>query len=460
MFDVVIAGARVLDPETGRDESLNVGIAGTAIAVLSASPLQGARVLEGSGLVLAPGFIDIHTHEDLQETPGRSFEMPRETAACALRTGNTTILGGNCGGSNYPVGKYLEAQNAEHLPINCLTLVGNSTLRKVLGLDEYATAGPSQIAAMKDLACAALDEGAQGISFGLQYAPGTSFAELLALCEAVREKDKFFAVHMRYDTPLRAVETVEEVISAALITGAALQISHYAANVYGHADGAAKNGGGNIDITARLIEESGADIRADVYPYDTWATGIRSAVFDQGFEDFNFNVTDLELLSGPLAGRYCTQELFDSLRHAPQETAVACHNAIPMKDIEAAYRLPFVCLGSDASMSLSADGHRKGHPRGAGSPARFLQEFVREKKILSLMEGIRKLTLIPARRLGLGRKGRLQEGMDADLCLFDPGTITDRAAYGMDVCALAPAGIRAVIVGGKVAYEGSDPADR
>jgi N-acyl-D-amino-acid deacylase len=456
-FDLVIAGARVLDPETSRDELLHVGIRGSVIAALSGSPLRGARTLEGAGLVLAPGFIDIHTHEDLVELPGEAhFRLPRETAASALRTGNTTILGGNCGGSNYPVGNYLEALGQAALPITCLTLVGNSTLRKVLGLDEYDLAGPSQIAAMKDLARSAMDEGARGISFGLQYAPGTSFAEVLALCEAVRERGAFFAVHMRYDTPPRAVETVEEVIAAARITGAALQISHYAANVYG----TAANGGSNIEMTARLIEESGADIRADVYPYDTWATGIRSAVFDQGFEDFNFNVTDLEILSGPLTGRYCTQELFDSLRHAPAETAVACHNAIPLKDIEAAYRLPFVCLGSDGAVGLSADGHRKGHPRAAGSPARFLREFVREKKLFSLMEGIRKLSLIPAQRLGLERKGRLQEGKDADLCLFDPETIGDRAAYGVDVCALAPEGIRAVIAGGKVAYEGTDPAGR
>jgi N-acyl-D-amino-acid deacylase len=294
-----------------------------------------------------------------------------------------------------------------------------------------------------------MDEGALGISFGLQYSPGTSFAELLALCAAARERGRFFAVHMRYDTPGHAVESVEELIAAARITGAALQISHYAANVYG----TAKNGGGNIEITARLIEESGADILADVYPYDTWATGIRSAVFDKGFDDFNFNVTDLEILSGPLAGRRCTQEIFDSLRHAPQETTVACHNAIPMRDIEAAYRLPFVCLASDAIMAVSPEGRKKGHPRAAGSPARFLREFVREKKLITLMEGIRKLSLIPARRLGLSRKGRLQEGCDADLCLFDPETICDRADYGIN-CALAPSGIRAVIVGGKLAYEG------
>jgi N-acyl-D-amino-acid deacylase len=455
-FDLVIAGARVLDPETGRDELLNVGLERGLIAALSTNPLRGKRVLEARGLALAPGFIDIHTHEDFRETQApNKFRIPRETAACALRSGTTTIVGGNCGGSNYPVGKYLETLEAEGLPITCLTLMGNSTLRKILGLDEYDGASPSQIAAMKDLARSAMDEGARGISFGLQYAPGTSFAEILALCEAVREKDRFFAVHMRYDTPSRAVETVEEVIAAARITGAALQISHYAANVYGRA----KNGDSNIEITAGLIEESGADIKADMYPYDTWATGIRSAVFDHGFEDFNFNVTDLEILSGPRAGQYCSREIFEELRHAPVETAVACHHAIPMGDIEAAYRLPFVCLGSDAAIALSADGHRNGHPRAAGSPARFLREFVREKKRFSLMEGIRKLTLIPAQRLGLNRKGRLREGCDGDLCLFDPETIGDRSAYGIDVCALAPQGIRAVVVNGSVAYEGTDISD-
>jgi N-acyl-D-amino-acid deacylase len=300
---------------------------------------------------------------------------------------------------------------------------------------------------MKDMALAALDEGAAGLSFGLQYAPGTSFGEVLALCAAVKEKGKFFAVHMRYDVPPRAREALEEVIAAARITGAAMEISHLAANVYG---------GDNIALAAKLIGESGADINADVYPYDTWATGIRSAVFDLGFENFNFTVTDLEILSGPLAGQYCTQELFEELRRAPGETAVACHNAIPLKDIEDAYRLPFVCLGSDAILSLGPEGQKKGHPRLAGSPARFLREFVREKKLFSLAEGIKKLTLIPANRLGLSRKGRVQPGCDADLTLFDPENITDTAAFGVDVCALPPRGIKAVIRGGKIVYRPGD----
>jgi N-acyl-D-amino-acid deacylase len=255
---------------------------------------------------------------------------------------------------------------------------------------------------------------------------------------------------MRHDTPRRALETVEEVAAAARVTGAALQISHYAANVYG----ASKDGQRNLALTSRLLEDSGIDFGADMYPYDAWATYIKSAVFDNGFDDFNFGVGDLELLSGPRAGQYCTAEVFEELRHAAEDTTVACHNAIPPEDLEAVYRLPFVCPASDALMSIGAGGLRKAHPRAAGSPARFLREFVREKQLFSLMEGLRKLTLLPADRLGLVKKGRIQEGCDADLCLFDPATITDRAGFDMDTCTLPPAGIKAVICGGRVVFRG------
>jgi N-acyl-D-amino-acid deacylase len=317
-------------------------------------------------------------------------------------------------------------------------------LRAAVGLDNYGEASPSQIAQMKALTLVALDEGAVGVSFGLQYAPGTSFAEFIALAGAAAEKSKFIAVHMRHDTPPKAIETVQEVIAACRISGAALQISHLAANVYG---------GNNLDEAVRLLAGSGIDFTADMYPYNVWATGLKSAVFDNGFDDFNFGVEDLEILSGPRAGQRCTGESFRELRLAEEETAVACHNAIPMADVEEAYKLPFVCVGSDSHLTVDG-GKAKGHPRSAGSPARFLREFVREKKLISLPEGIKKLTLIPAKRCALSRKGRVQEGCDADLCLFDPLTITDKAGFGPETCALPPTGIKCVIVAGRVAYEG------
>jgi N-acyl-D-amino-acid deacylase len=446
-YDTVITGARVVDPETGTDEVLHLGIENGVIAALSRNDLSGKNEIDGQGLILVPGFIDIHTHEDITEGEKESFRIPRQTAACALRTGNTVILGGNCGGSNYPTSGYLEAVKKASLPIICPTLIGNITLREQIGLGNYDAASPAQVARLKDLAAAALDEGAAGISFGLQYAPGTGFDELLALARAAAEKNKFFAVHMRYDTPLKAVLTLEEVIAAAKISGAPLQISHLAANVYGKDI----SGNRNILVAADMIgaaRQGGADITADLYPYDTWATGIKSAVFDHGFDEFNFNVEDLEILSGEHAGQYCTQELFEQLRKAEKNTSVACHNAIPMEDIETAYTLEFTCVASDAVISTGG-GHIKGHPRSSSSPARFLREFVREKKLFPLLEGIRKLTLVPAQRLGLEKKGRIREGCDADLVLFDFKSITDRAGFGVGICALPPEGIKHVFISGK-----------
>jgi N-acyl-D-amino-acid deacylase len=458
LYDTVIAGARVIDPETGTDEILNAGISGGSIAALSRNSLAGEKEIDGGGLVLAPGFIDIHTHEDtIENGPGplnkpleNQFFFPNVISACAMRTGNTFIVGGNCGYSNYPMGAYLQKLEALKLPIGYMSLAGNISLRQRLGLGEYDKASPVQIEKLKRMAAAALEEGAAGISFGLQYAPGTEFGELIALCSAVAEAGKFFAVHMRYDVPALALAGVEEVLAAAKITGAALQISHLASNVYG------KNASGenNIEKAALLIDEArkgGANVYADVYPYDTWATTIQSTVFDQGVDEFNFGIEDLELISGEMAGRYCTPELFEKLRNAPEDTMVACHNAMPFADIEAAYKLEYACVGSDALLTLSGD-HIKGHPRSAGSPARFLKEFVREKKSFSLIEGLRKLTLNPAQRLGLEKKGRVREGCDADLVLFDFEKIADRASYGVDNCALPSEGIRAVIAGGALVY--------
>ena len=444
MFDCVISGSRVIDPETGRDEILSVGIQEGRIAALSGNELSGSRRINGKGLVLSPGFIDIHIHEDgLDTDTEEAFRLPQRLSESALRTGYTTIVGGNCGSGNYPMGDYLQELGKAKLPINCLSLLGNMNLRTAVGLDNYTEASPFQIARMITLALAALDEGAIGISFGLQYAPGTSFAELIALAGAAAEKNKFIAVHMRHDTPPKAIETVQETIAACRISGAALQISHLAANVYGR---------DNLAEAVRLLAGSGLDFTADVYPYNVWATGLQSAVFDNGFGNFNFGVEDLEILSGPRAGQRCTEESFRELRVAAQDTAVACHNAMPMADVEQAYKLPFVFVASDARLSVDS-GRVKGHPRAVSSPARFLREFVREKKIISLPEGIKKLSLIPAVRCALSRKGRIQEGCDADLCLFDPETITDKADFGPETCALPPTGIKCVIVAGRIMYE-------
>jgi N-acyl-D-amino-acid deacylase len=338
-------------------------------------------------------------------------------------------------------GQYYRAVRAHRLPTNCYTLIGNVTLREMVGLGRYDTASPEQVKKMEALCRRALEEGALGVSFGLQYAPGTALPEEEALFSLAAQYDRYVAVHMRYDFPTKALDAVEEVVTLAEKTGAKLQISHLPANVYGD---------DNIKKAAARILSSKADVSCDVYPYNVWATSIQSAVFDAGFDNFNFNVTDLELVNGEYAGQYCTPELFERLRTAEHDTVVACHNAMPIEDVEAAYRLPFAMVGSDAMMQQSPDGTINGHPRGAGSPAKFLREFVREKQLISLPDAIAKLTLLPANRCGLKTKGRLQPGCDADIVLFDYDAVRENAAFGPDVCAAAPDGFVLVMTDGEI----------
>ena len=443
MFDLCINAVRAIDPETGLDTVLNIGLKDGRIAALGTDAMPAVRELNGEGLIAAPGFIDIHAHEDTSTLKETQPSLPVQTAQCALKTGYTTIITGNCGMSYLSVAQYEKSVKERHLPIDCKTLIGNVALRHLVGLGNYDKAAPKQIERMVMLCREAFHEGAVGVSFGLQYAPGTLYEEAKALFEVAAQFNKYAAVHMRYDFPSKALETVEEVVSLAETTGAKLQISHLSANVYGD---------DNIKKAAHRIAASPADITCDVYPYNVWATSVRSAVFDDGFKNFNFDVTDLEILTGNYAGQYCTPLLFEQLRTAQHDVMVACHNAMPIEDVEAAYQLPFVMVGSDGQMETTPAGVVLGHPRGAGSPAKFLREFVREKRLFPLQEGIKKLTLLPADRCGFSSKGRLQVGCDADIVLFDFNTIAEKAAFGPNVCAAPPIGIACVIVGGEVRY--------
>lgn len=453
MFDLCIYNTRIMDPESGRDFFGAIAVQGEAIAAIDDScgterpSFQAAVVIDAKGMVTSPGFIDIHTHEDDISDKNRLM-LPQATAYTMLRTGVTTMITGNCGSSSISPKEYREAVTRGNYPINCYTLTGNATLRRQAGLGPYDPAGADQIETMCVCCRKAFEEGALGLSFGLQYDPATGYEEEEALCRVAAEYDRMVAIHMRYDYPEKVRETVEEVIKLSEATGARFQISHLAANVYGRG----ADGGSNVAWTDERIRGSKLDIACDMYPYNVWSTVLQSAVFDEGFDNFNFGVEDLEILNGEYAGQFCTQELFDRLRKEPDDIMVACHNAMPIKDVEAVYCLPYAMLGSDGQIEMTKEGHLKGHPRGAGSPAKFLREFVREKKLFPLMTGLAKLTCLPATRLKLSHKGRLAVGCDADLTVFDPDTIAERAGFGVDECGKAPEGIGYVIVGGQIRY--------
>lgn len=443
MYDLLIKKARIIDPESGRDFIGDLAVSAGKIAGLADElGSEAAELINGDGKILSPGFIDIHAHEDIITETVSANCLPVETAGAAAKQGITTLVTGNCGNSPFPVGEYRELLKKSGIEINTPLLVGNITLRIAAGAeDRYAPATAEQLAEMLRLEQQAFDEGALGISFGLEYCPGTDKPEILALAKKAAENGKIMAVHMRYDYPSKALETVKEVLEIAEETGVSLQISHFAANVYGC---------GNVEAADRLIQQSKARVSCDVYPYNAWATSIKSSVFDEGFRNFNFGVEDLEIVTGKYYGRYCTQELFDEIRSGDGEDAmVVCHNAMPPEDVDKAYCLPYAMMGSDSELMKLPQGIYLGHPRSSSAAVKFLSEYVRDRKLMDLMTGLAKLTVMPAEKLGLSNKGRLKPGADADLVLFDYEGLKVNAEFGVNVCALAPDGIEAVVVGGK-----------
>ena len=456
LYDLVIENGRVIDPESNRDEVLSMGITDGRIQSMTLEKLAGRQVIDAAGCVISPGFIDIHTHEDYAVVPSANEEenksLPKLTADVMLRAGVTTMLGGNCGIGVYPFEPYYQKISTSTLPIHYLALIGHSALREWLGIGRYHKPSLQERELLREMVREGLKMGFPGVSFGLQYAPGTTKEEMMDAAEIIREYDGFLAVHMRYDYPSMAEAAVAEMMEILEETGVRMQLSHLAANIYGK-DHMKRT----LDIMQKM-NERGFDVRADMYPYDTWATGIQSAVFDgDPFRIYEFTYEDIEILTGPWEGTRCTPELFSLLREAGEDTTVACHGATPWADIVQALRHPLVFMGSDAIISRdNALGAIKGHPRSSGSTARFLRRFAIEENLLDLKTALAKLTIDPANRLKLASKGRLQEDKDADIVIFKPEELMEKGGYGMDICALPPEGIRYVIVNGKLAYTWED----
>jgi N-acyl-D-amino-acid deacylase len=452
-FDTVIENGRVLDCETRTDGILNIGISDGRIAAVTAQKINGRRCIDASNLVVSAGFIDIHTHEDDSFTSMQSRDdislSPTETAKSALACGVTSIVGGNCGHSSFPMGAHVGVIAGRPLPCNYGTLVGYGTVRRRFLGGERSVPDASEARRIGEALAESLARGALGISFGLQYCPDIRREEILAAAKIASHRNRFLAFHLRYDYPARAQAAFDEVAAAAR-AGVAVQISHLAANIYGN---------GHLERALAAMEKlqaEGADITADVYPYDAWGTGIKSEVFSRGWRRrYAFSYEDIEVVGGEHAGRRCTPGLFAALRRRREDTFVVCHGAVPDTDLRTALESSLVMVASDGSLSRDADtGALVGHPRGAGSAPRLLGRLVRERRWLSLPEALGKLTLLPARRLGLAAKGRCQVGKDADLTIFDPESIIDTSRFGAAVCAAPPRGVAYVLIGGEIAWQG------
>jgi dihydroorotase len=404
-YDVVITGGRVMDPASGTDRVADVGIRRMEVVTTRGRGLKGQQTLDARGKVVAPGFVDILSNSHPE---GNRYK---------LMDGVTTVISTH-GGPLDPVAQLAAQEASGRLTLNAGTVVGHGTLRTAAGAkDRNKPATPEQVARMVELAEEAHQQGALGVGFGIEYIPGTSGQEVVALTQVAARHNTSVHAHIRLPDLLDPFQGINELIAASAATGARVQVVHI----------------GSMAIRRQkealaLLDAArarGIDIAADIYPYDAWMAPIQSAIFDPGWQEkYLLDFRDLVWVK---TGERVTAETFPKFR--AEGGHVACHQ-IPEADIELALRHPAVSVASDGYIGEGAVSH----PRGAGTFARVLGRYVRERKVLSLMDALRKMTVQPVQRLeggapALRKKGRLSPGMDADITIFDPATVIDRATF-------------------------------
>ena len=431
-FDIVLANGRVMDPESNLDAVRYIGIRNGKIAAISTRPLRGRTMIDAKGLVVAPGFIDLHSH-------GQDDENYRYKA----RDGVTTALEMEVGVS--PVAAWYAQREGKSL-INFGATVGHIPVKMAVmkdtggflprdnALNRRST--PDEVRQVTDLIKQGLDEGALGIGFGINYVPTTTRAEVFDLFAVAAERGVANYVHVRHAgavEPGSAIGALQEVLADAAGTGASLHVVHITSTCLRQ-----------TAICLSMIEGAalrGLDVTTEAYPYTATQTRLESAIYDEGWQErLGITFKDLQWVT---TGERLTAETFARYR---KEGGSVIGHSIPEEISRLAAANPRVMVASDGLIE-----NRLGHPRGAGTFARVLGVYVREQKALSLMDAISKMSLLPAQRLAkivpaMRSKGRVKVGADADLTIFDPATVIDRATFEQP--ALFSEGIRHVLVGG------------
>ena len=439
-YDVVIHGGRVLDPETGLDAVREVGISGQKIARISESPLTGTRTIDAHGLVVAPGFIDLHQHGQDPDSQ-RLKALDGVTTALELEIGAPDVaafLQSKAGKSLINYGS-----SASHVAARADAFQAPLTYPEIIPKSGPATNGtvtPDQFHAIESRLEHEIAAGALGIGMGLQYTPGATRSEVIHVFSVAAHHHVPIFVHVRSTgrlEPGSSVESISEVIGAAAITGAPLHIVHI-------------NSVCLKDILECLDMLAGArerrlDVTAEAYPYAAGMTYINSALFNPGWQE-KLGIAYGELML-PDTGERLTKERFDELHNASESHLVVIFNNTEQAD-DAAVTNPLIMIASDGA---------KGHPRNAGTYSRVLARYVRSQHSLTLMEAIRKMSLMPAQRLETSTPqardlGRLQEGKAADIVVFDPENISDRSTYSAPT--QPSIGVRYLLVGGVLAIDG------
>jgi N-acyl-D-amino-acid deacylase len=488
-FDILIRNARVIDGTGNPWFRADVGVRDGRIAALGR--LSGAtayREINAGGRVVAPGFIDVHTHVE-----GGIEKVPR--ADNYIADGVTTIVTGNCGGSKLNLAEWFPELERKGLGLNVASLIGHNTVRREVMGTANRQASPDEIGMMRRLVDKAMQDGAVGFSTGLIYIPGTyaNTAEVVQLAKAAAQHGGVYASHMR-DEGEKVLEAIEEAVTVGREAGMPVQLSHFKIDnrkLWGSA-------GKSIALVEKFRRE-GVDVVVDQYPYERSSTNLGITLPSWALADGDEKVK--ERLNDPVARRKILSEMLEkarrlghddysyatvasfppdrsydgktiseinALRQRPKtieaeaETildllgkggAQMIYHSMGEADVANILRYPNTGIASDGGVREFGVGMP--HPRSYGTNARVLAEYVRKRGVITLEDAIRRMTALPARTFRFRDRGLVQEGLAADLVVFDPDRVQDKATF--EAPHQLSEGFDFVLVNGKIAVEDGKP---
>ena len=488
IYDLIIKEGEVYDGTGSEGVIIDIAIKDDFIVKIGyLDNAKAKRVINAKGLVVAPGFIDVHTHlEPL---------MRLSNCESHIRQGVTTSIGGPDGSSPWPFGKYLDSLKKIGVGMNVGYLIGHNTVRKnIMGL-ENRTPSSEELDKMKQQIIMGMDEGAFGISTGLKYLPGnfSQIDEVISLSKEASKKGGIYTSHLR-DEGLNVISAVQEAINISKEANIPVVLTHH--KLIGKPMWGKSNKTLDLVDSARMV---GLNIAIDQYPYDasytgisvlipTWARAggqkefikrisnpklkdsIRSGIIfnllnDRGGSDLDrvqFAKVDWMIeLEGKTLKYWCEIKGLDPNLENGAELVIEAQlnggascvfHAMDENDVENIMRHPQTMIASDGRLVQPGDGHP--HPRWYGTFPRVLGYYVREKKILSLSNAIYKMTFLPAQTFGLRDRGIIKEGMKADITIFNQNTIIDKSTF--DFPHQYPEGIYYVIVNGQLAIDNEE----
>jgi N-acyl-D-aspartate/D-glutamate deacylase len=458
-FDIVIRGGMIYDGSGGPPFKADIGIEDGDIKAIGTVNRPGKIDIDAQGLYISPGFIDIHTHCDrgLVREEGRS-------AKNYLTQGVTTVVTGNCGGGTYDVEEFFGKLNASGTGPNVIHLIGHGTVRSAAMGREDKEPSEEELARMKEFITQGMEEGAFGFSTGLFYAPG-SYAkteEVIELAKVVKKFEGIYTTHIRDESSytIGLIESIREAISIGEQAGIPVQISHIKAlgrSVWGLAS--------EVSEIIENARKRGVRVYADQYPYAASSTGLSAAIVPRWVQaggQMKDRLNDPELLPGikkeiaeNIDRRGGPESLvivsFPKNRDFDGKSLLEISEIVEMPVVETAVylvlegspsvisfnmqesdvrffmRKPYVMTGSDGS--VQNPGSSFSHPRNYGAFPRKIRKYVIEEKVISMEEAVRAATSLPAEVLGLADRGKLKEGFAADIVIFDPEKITDKATF-------------------------------